>query len=59
VNKPQIIVVNKIDAIDEVKLKKIKDKFSSDNINILTISALQDIGLDELINQIREKISSF
>ena len=55
---PQIVVLTKIDLIDEETLKEREDAFKEKyNINFLTISCATFSGIDELKLQILEKLS--
>jgi small GTP-binding protein len=46
--KPSIILLNKIDLIDEETLKSILKKLSSYGVKLLPISALHEIGLEKI-----------
>ncbi len=53
--KPQIICANKLDACPEEAddiLKRIKDKYETDNVRVLPLSAVSGEGVDELVHQI-------
>ena len=56
-NKPQIIIANKMD-LDETEdnLKKFKEKYP--DLEIYPISAMFELGLEELINRLGELVSS-
>lgn len=49
-NKPELLVLNKVDKTDEDKLNEIETKFSS--MKIIRISAKQQINLDVLLQEI-------
>ncbi|MCY6370479.1 GTPase HflX [Clostridium ganghwense] len=49
-DKPLVLVLNKVDKVDELSLAKLKEKYS--NIDIIEISAKEDINLDLLLDEI-------
>lgn len=50
---PKILVINKVDLINEKELQQIKNTFSEENFAaIIPVSALHQKGLDELIKEI-------
>ncbi len=53
--KPMLLVLNKIDLITAEELEEIKEKYSK-NYEIIAISAYEKINLDELLNEIEEKL---
>jgi tRNA modification GTPase len=50
--KPLIIVLNKIDQISQNEIASIKEKLTTDNSQLIAISAKQNIGVDDLKNQL-------
>ncbi len=61
VNKPEMVVINKIDAIDDVELNERMTAFKKSfgrkkKPEILTISAAGRLGIDELISKIEKKM---
>ena len=61
VNKPEIVVINKIDAIDtdtlDERMSVFKKSFGrKKKPEILTISAAGRVGIDTLISQIEKKM---
>lgn len=61
-NKPQIIVINKLDAIPDQKdeiLKRMQDEFGADGTKILPISAVSGEGVDVLVREIANMLSNF
>ncbi|NRT14898.1 tRNA modification GTPase [Flavobacterium sp. 28A] len=50
--KPILVVINKMDLLDESELKRISQKLETLNLKLLKISAKQKIGIDELKNQL-------
>ncbi|WP_310555491.1 tRNA uridine-5-carboxymethylaminomethyl(34) synthesis GTPase MnmE [Flavobacterium sp.] len=48
--KPLIIVVNKIDKISEKQVEIIKEQLKTHNSKLITISAKENIGVDDLKN---------
>lgn len=60
--KPQIIAVNKLDAIPDQKdeiLKELKDKFESEEVKVMPISAVTGEGIKELVHEISDILSNF
>jgi len=51
-NKPMMLVLNKIDKVPEEKLNYIKEKYN--NMKIAEISAKMDINLDKLLKQVAD-----
>ena len=45
-------MINKMDLLDESELKRISQKLETLNLKLLKISAKQNIGIDELKNQL-------
>jgi GTP-binding protein HflX len=57
-NKPQILVLNKIDKIENLEI--IKEKIAKiENLNFVFISALQKANIEELLNKIDAEIKRF
>ncbi|MEY2868321.1 MAG: hypothetical protein RIR01_750 [Bacteroidota bacterium] len=50
--KPLVIVLNKIDQISQNEITSIKEKLTTDNSQLIAISAKQNIGVDDLKNQL-------
>ena len=50
--KPILVVINKMDLLDESELKRISQKLETLNLKLLKISAKQNIGIDELKNEL-------
>jgi GTPase len=50
--KPTIVVITKIDMIDEAKLKEIQQHFKANKIETLAISSFSQKGLENLKNRI-------
>lgn len=50
--KPLVIVINKVDLLKESELEFIKKELQTDNTQLVTISAKQNIGIDDLKNQL-------
>jgi tRNA modification GTPase len=50
--KPLVIVLNKIDQISQNEITSIKEKLTTDNSQLIAISAKQNIGIEELKNQL-------
>ncbi len=50
--KPLIVVINKIDLLSEEEILNIQQQFETLNLKPETISAKQNIGVDELKNQL-------
>lgn len=50
--KPILIVINKMDLLDESELKRISQKLETLNLKLLKISAKQNIGIEELKNEL-------
>ncbi|MCW2120840.1 tRNA uridine-5-carboxymethylaminomethyl(34) synthesis GTPase MnmE [Flavobacterium sp. 7A] len=50
--KPILVVINKMDLLDESELKRISQKLETLNLKLLKISAKQNIGIDELKDQL-------
>ena len=60
--KPQIIAVNKLDAIPDQKdeiLNELKDKFESEGVKVMPISAVTGEGIKELVHEIADILSNF
>ena len=60
-NKPEIVVINKIDMLDDDELKTRMDAFKKSfgrkkKPTILTISAAGHIGIDEMIKEIEKQM---
>ncbi len=54
--KPQIVVGNKIDLIEEEKLKEIRERFRSLGIELYFISALTGQGVRKLVRRCHEEL---
>lgn len=55
----QITAINKIDAIESDRLEELKQEFKSAGVeNIYAISAVTGAGLDELKNELEQKVNS-
>jgi len=53
--KPQIVVANKIDALsDKSLIDKLKDYFTKEGYKFFAVSLITKEGLDELINELRK-----
>ncbi|NRT10511.1 tRNA uridine-5-carboxymethylaminomethyl(34) synthesis GTPase MnmE [Flavobacterium sp. 14A] len=50
--KPILVVINKMDLLDESELKRISQKLETLNLKLLKISAKQNIGIEELKNEL-------
>ena len=50
--KPLIVVLNKIDKLSETEIKKIINQLTTDNRQLITISAKNNLGVDNLKNQL-------
>ena len=50
--KPLIVVLNKIDKLSEAEIKKIINQLTTDNRQLITISAKNNLGVDDLKNQL-------
>ena len=50
--KPLIVVLNKVDKLSEEKLKTIVNQLKTDNRQLITISAKNNIGIEDLKNQL-------
>ena len=50
--KPLIVVLNKVDKLSEEKLKTIVSQLTTDNRQLITISAKQKEGIEDLKNQL-------
>lgn len=50
--KPLVVVINKIDLLSENEVLNIKEQLQTLNIKLQTISAKENIGIDELKNQL-------
>ena len=50
--KPLIVVLNKIDKLSETEIKKIINQLTTDNRQLITISAKNNLGVDDLKNQL-------
>lgn len=48
--KPLVIIINKVDLLSENELNTITSQLTTDNCELLTISAKQNIGIEELKN---------
>ncbi|MFA7444959.1 MAG: tRNA uridine-5-carboxymethylaminomethyl(34) synthesis GTPase MnmE [Flavobacteriaceae bacterium] len=48
--KPLVIIINKVDLLSENELNTITSQLTTDNCQLLTISAKQNIGIEELKN---------
>ncbi|MCR5546400.1 MAG: GTPase ObgE [Lachnospiraceae bacterium] len=62
IHKPQIIAVNKLDAVPHQKdeiISKLKEKFESDEVEVMPISAVTGEGINELVHKISDKLSNF
>ena len=60
-NKPEIVVINKIDTLSDEELKTRMDEFKKSfgrkkKPTILTISAAGHIGIEEMINEIEKQM---
>lgn len=52
--RPELIVLNKIDAVDEKRLDEVKLSFINEGIEFVLISAATRKGLEDLINKMAE-----
>ncbi|MEL1242447.1 tRNA uridine-5-carboxymethylaminomethyl(34) synthesis GTPase MnmE [Flavobacterium flavipallidum] len=50
--KPLVIVLNKIDQISQNEIASIREKLTTDNSQLIAISAKQNIGVEALKNQL-------
>ena len=50
--KPLIVVLNKIDKLSETEIKKIINQLTTDNRQLITISAKNNLGVEDLKNQL-------
>ena len=50
--KPLLIIVNKVDLISTENLQIIRDELTTDNRQLISISAKQNIGIDDLKNEL-------
>lgn len=50
--KPILVVINKMDLINESELDRISQKLETLNLKLLKISAKQNLGVDDLKNQL-------
>jgi len=56
--KPQVVVLNKIDLLNSQSLKQIQESFAAKGIRILPISALTGQGLDILIAEVSQMLEA-
>lgn len=56
--KPLIVVLNKIDKLSEKEIKKITNQIKSDNRQLITISAKNNLGIENLKNQLLSFINT-
>ena len=56
VKKKEIVVLNKIDLVDPVKVQKIKQMFAKKRKRVFTISAQKKQGLEELAREIESRL---
>ncbi|WP_309613994.1 tRNA uridine-5-carboxymethylaminomethyl(34) synthesis GTPase MnmE [Flavobacterium sp.] len=56
--KPLIVVLNKVDKLSEEKLKTIVNQLKTDNRQLITISAKNNIGIEDLKNQLLSFINT-
>lgn len=54
IKKPQLLVLNKIDLLEEDELKKVVDKFKKKKLKPILISAGTKNNIDELLNKLFE-----
>ncbi|MCR4673871.1 MAG: GTPase ObgE [Lachnospiraceae bacterium] len=62
IHKPQIIAVNKLDAVPDQKeeiIASLKEKFESDEVKVMPISAVTGEGVQELVHGIADILSNF
>ncbi|NQZ00826.1 MAG: GTPase ObgE [Bdellovibrionales bacterium] len=52
--RPELVVLNKIDAVDEKRLDEVKMSFIKEDISFLLISAATRRGLGDLVNKMAE-----
>lgn len=50
--KPLVVIINKIDLLSENEVLHIREQLKIVNVTLQTISAREDIGIDELKNQL-------
>ncbi len=53
---PQAVVLNKIDAANELKVQMLKEKFRQMNYDVFAISAATGAGTKELVNFVSKKV---
>ncbi len=53
---PQIVVLNKIDSVNQMKIEIFKEKFKEMGYEVFAISAATSAGIKEFINYLIEKI---
>jgi len=51
-DKPQVLVVNKVDVCPEDRLQALKDRAAQDGRRVFFISALERTGLEELLDEL-------
>lgn len=54
----QIVAINKIDAVDEEKINKIKKEFTNLGIEVFCISAVSGQGMNELLDELENKVDT-
>src|SRR4030042_2139162 len=52
VDKPQVILLTKIDIVDEKELKNKVAQFKKKRIKVIQISSMSGVGLEELRNEV-------
>ncbi|MEO0337275.1 MAG: Obg family GTPase CgtA, partial [Pseudomonadota bacterium] len=52
--RPELVVLNKIDAVDDKRLDEVKMSFINEGIDFVLISAATRKGLEELVNRMAE-----
>lgn len=50
--KPLVVVINKIDLLSETEIQNIKEQLENLNVKLETISAKNNLGIEELKNQL-------
>ena len=56
--KPLLVVINKIDLLSDAEVATIKEQLEALSVNLVTISAKQNIGIDDLKNQLLSFINT-
>ena len=57
--KPQIVVVNKIDLVEEAHVRKTVKRFARESIEVLPISAVTGASLNKLVKSCYRKLKEF